>query len=259
MPDKAAQTQTTDGVTAPMQIGQRVLRPRQQVEERIRAAILSGELQSGQRLPSEAELARQFDVSRNTVREALRSLSTQNLITKAPGAGGGSFVRSVDYHSLGNVISESMHNLLALGTIDFEEVALVRQHLEVPAVRLAAVKHTAEDLEQLRSIVARQKSVSVDDPDVPLLDAQFHTAIAQASRNRVLASFVAALHKQTEPVRYLDLSPEVGHTTVRQHQKIVKAIAEKDPDAGERTIVEHLTYLRNHLLVYDEQSAAKRH
>src|SRR5689334_18541438 len=81
-------------------IGREVVRPRQQVEDRIRQAILEGELKTGERLPSESELARQFAVSRTTVREALRALSTQNLIEKVPGAGGGSFVRAVDHQSL---------------------------------------------------------------------------------------------------------------------------------------------------------------
>jgi DNA-binding FadR family transcriptional regulator len=234
-------------------IGTKVLRPRQQVEDQIKAAILSGALRSGERLPAEAELARQFEVSRTTVREALRSLSTQNLISKVPGAGGGSFVRSIDHQSLRTVLVDSVHNLLALGSIDFEEVANVRQHLEVPAARLAAVHRSPEDLEGLREIVGLQRSISVDDPRVPGLDEQFHGAIARASGNRVLASFVSALHIETEPVHYLDLSPEVGRTTVRQHQRIVRAIADQDPDAAEAAIIEHLTYLRKHLLAYRQR------
>ncbi|WP_255122825.1 winged helix-turn-helix domain-containing protein [Rhodococcus sp. 14-2470-1b] len=62
-------------------LGQAVLRPRQQVEETIRSAILSGDLESGEMLPPEAELARQFNVSRTTLREALRVLSSQHRVT----------------------------------------------------------------------------------------------------------------------------------------------------------------------------------
>lgn len=240
----------TEPVKTSVAIGKKVLRPRRQVEDQIKAAILSGAVRPGDRLPGELELARQFEVSRTTVREALRSLSTQNLITKTPGAGGGSFVRIIDHSALRHALMDSVHNLLALGTIDFEEVALVRQHLEVPAVRLATVNRTAEDLEELRDIVALQKSISVEDPRVPELDEKFHGAIARASGNRVLSSFVSALHLETEPVHYLDLSPEVGRTTVRQHQRIVRAIVEQDPEAGEKAIVEHLTYLRKHFLAY---------
>ncbi|TCI96396.1 FadR/GntR family transcriptional regulator [Aeromicrobium sp. IC_218] len=224
-------------------IGQKVLRPRQQVEETIRAAILSGELKSGEMLPPEAELARQFSVSRTTLREALRVLSSQHLIVKVPGAGGGSFVQAVDHHSLGAVMIDSVDNLLALGTIEFREVAEVRQLLEVPSVRLAAGNRTAEEVAGLTDIVERQKAASVDDPDIPDLDRQFHTLIAQASGNRVLASFVAALHHATEPVHYLDLSPDVGRETVKQHRAILRAIEQQDADAGEHAIVEHLTYL----------------
>lgn len=243
----------TESVAVQGSIGKKVLRPRQQVEDQIKAAILSGSLRPGDRLPGELELARQFAVSRTTVREALRSLSTQNLITKTPGAGGGSFVQKVDHSALRSALVDSVHHLLALGTIEFEEVALVRQHLEVPAVRLAAAHRSEDDLQELRDIVALQKSISVEDPRVPGLDEQFHGAIARASGNRVLASFVSALHFETEPVHYLDLSPEVGRTTVRQHQKIVRALAEQDPAAAEEAMIEHLTYLREHLLAYQQR------
>ncbi len=236
-----------------MPIGTKVLRPRQQVEDQIKAAILSGALLPGARLPGEIELGRQFAVSRTTVREALRSLSTQNLISTTPGAGGGSFVRSIDHSALRRALVDSVHNLLAVGSIEFEEVAIVRQHLEIPAVRLAAEHRTAEDLAELHQVVALQKSISVEDPRVPTLDEQFHGAIARASGNRVLAAFVSALHIQTEPVRYLDLSPEVGRTTVRQHQRIVRAIADRRADEAELAMVEHLTYLREHIIAYQQR------
>lgn len=237
-------------------IGQAVLRPRQQVEETIKAAILSGELKSGEMLPPEAELARQFNVSRTTLREALRVLSSQHLILKVPGARGGNFVQSVDYHSLGTVMTEAVDNLLTLGSIRFDEVADVRQYLEVPAVRLAAVNRSDEDLSGLTAIVEKQKTASVDDPEIPELDRQFHTLIARASGNRVLASCVAALHHGTEPVHYLNLSPEVGKQTVRQHAAILRAIDGRDSDAAQAAMIEHLTYLRKHIAAHQSDRSA---
>ncbi len=231
-------------------IGTRVVRPRQQVEDTLRAAILSGELKSGEMLPPETELARQFSVSRTTLREALRSLVSQRLILKVPGAHGGNIVQSVNSSALGGVVIEAMENLLAIGSIDFTEVALVRRYLEVPAVRQAALHRSAEDLAELRSIVEEQKTISVDDPEVGELDARFHTRIAEASNNRVLTSLVQALHRATEPVNYLDLSPEVGRDTVRQHQAILRAIEEGDDDRAEQAIVEHLDYLREHIVAH---------
>lgn len=228
-------------------IGHSVRRPREQVEETIREAILSGDLKSGEMLPPEAELARQFGVSRTTLREALRVLSSQHLIRKVPGARGGNFVQAVDYKFLGRTLMESMSNLMALGRVDFEEVAQVRQFLEVPAVRLAAETRSDEDVEALSTILHQQRTLSVDDPEVPDLDRKFHIAIAQSSGNRVLASLVSALHHATEPVSYLDLSPDVGRDTVKQHGAIVRAIEAQDPGAAEQAIIEHLTYLRGHI------------
>lgn len=231
-------------------IGHSVLRPREQVQEAIKGAILAGELKSGEMLPPEIELARQFGVSRATLREALRVLSTQHLIRKVPGARGGNFVQAVDYSALGFAVSDSVGNLMALGRVDFEEVAEVRQQLEVPAVRLAAKNRLQADLDELHAVIERQKSISVDDPTVPDLDRKFHSGIAQASGNRVLASLVTALHNATEPVSYLDLSPEVGRTTFKQHLAILKAIEDQDADAGEAAIIEHLSYLRGHIIAH---------
>lgn len=230
-----------------MQLGQRVLRPRQQVEESLRSAVLGGVLRTGDRLPAESELARQFSVSRPTIREALSALETQGLIRKVPGAGGGSFVQAIDHNSLGDVVRDSMHNLMRLGSVTFDEVSKVRQYLEGPSAALAAGHRTAEDIEELKEIVRQQKTRSVDDPDVASLDAQFHTTIARISGNRILASLVYALHLETEPVSYLELSPEVGRKTVSQHQAIVKAIEAGDAEAASAASDVHLAYLREHI------------
>lgn len=237
-----------DGVPV---LGQSVLRPRQQVEDTLREAVLAGQLRVGERLPPEAELARQFGVSRPTIREALSALESQGLIRKVPGAGGGSFVQTVDHHALAEVLQDSMHTLVRLGSVSPFEVAMVRQYLEVPSVSLAAKNRSEEDLAELQAIIDEQKSRTVDDPRVPELDAQFHTAIARMSGNRVLSSLIHALHRESEPVSHLALSPKVGRDTFAQHKRIVKAIAEMDSDAAEQAITVHLTYLREHLKADD--------
>ncbi|MCI9888568.1 FadR family transcriptional regulator [Micrococcales bacterium 31B] len=237
------------GAAANKTIGQKILRPRQQVEESLRAAILDGDVRAGEKLPPETELARQFGVSRPTIREALSALESQGLIHKVPGAGGGSFVQAVDHNALGQVMQESMHNLLELGSVSFAEVAMVRQHLEVPSVVLACENRTDADIAELKQILEGQRTRSVDDPMIRTLDAQFHTAIARMSGNRILASLVHALHSETEPATYVDINPEVGRTTFGQHVAIVRAIENRDPAAGTAAITEHLTYLREHLLV----------
>ncbi|RNL62817.1 FadR family transcriptional regulator [Nocardioides marmoriginsengisoli] len=252
---------TPDGETGtevPALVGHRVVRPRQQVEDALRAAVLNGRLRTGERLPAEAELARQFNVSRPTVREALTALQSQGLIRKLPGAGGGSFVQAVDHHALGEIVQTSVHNLLQLGSVSFDEVSMVRQHLEVPAAVLAAARRTDDDVAELRRILKEQRIRSVDDPDVPGLDAEFHIAIAQISGNRVLAALVYAVHRESEPVSYLELSAEVGRETYLQHEAIVDAIAAGDAAAAEAAITAHLSYLRAHIKAANVGPAAPR-
>ncbi|WP_412516412.1 FadR family transcriptional regulator [Actinomadura madurae] len=219
-----------------------VLRPREQVEEQIRQAILSGQLAIGTRLPSEAALASKFSVSRTTVREALRSLAANGLITKVPGSGGGSFVRSVDHWALGRVVLEGMQNLLKLGTIEPGEAGAVRRMLAVPTARLAAENRTGADVRALERILAQLARTSRDDPKALAMDTQFHTTVALASRNRVLACLIYALHMVTEPVRDAESAEEAG----RRHQRLLDAIKAGDPDAAELAMTAHAAYVEEH-------------
>jgi DNA-binding FadR family transcriptional regulator len=237
-----------DGNTSAAFTAKAVQRPRQQVEDQIRAAIRSGVVKTGQKLPTEVALSRDFGVSRTTVREALRSLVADGLIEKVPGAGGGSFVRMLDHHSFGAELGQDMENLLRVGSIVYREAADVRRMLEVPCVRLAAANRSADEAAELREIVDQQKKLSHDDPQVPELDVRFHSLIGQASGNRVAAAFVSALHQVTEPVHHLDLDAEVGRRTVSQHMAIVRAVEKRDQDAAERAMLDHLSYLEQHPL-----------
>jgi GntR family transcriptional regulator, transcriptional repressor for pyruvate dehydrogenase complex len=235
---------------------QPVARAREQVETQIREAILSGIFKRGEKLPSEAELAENFAVSRTTVREALRSLAAAGLIFKVPGASGGSFVQVIDYRSLGGVLGDSIVNTLRLGTVEYDEVAQVRYLLEVPSAKLAAANRTEEDVEALRSIVDRQKEITFDHPDVPGLDIDFHSAIGDASGNRVLASFVTALHRAIRPVLAKHLDDKAGRDTARQHAAIVKAISEGNAQAAAGAMEKHLNYLQRLRDVRDEPTTS---
>lgn len=222
-----------------------VHRLRQQVEEQIIEAIVTGRLAKGQKLPSETELSEQFSVSRATIREALRSLASAGLIDKVPGATGGSFVRELDATRFGQQLAESINLLLQVGSASRPEVASVREMLEVPSCRLAATNRTEEQLAGLYEIIDQQSARQVSDPDVPDLDVDFHGAIAAATGNRILFALVRALHAVNLPVRHLALDERSGRDTVKQHLEIVRAIERQDPDAAEAAIRGHLSYLTN--------------
>jgi GntR family transcriptional regulator, transcriptional repressor for pyruvate dehydrogenase complex len=220
-----------------------VMRPRMQVETQIKEAILLGQFAQGDKLPSETQLADQFGVSRPTVREALGSLVSAGLIRKIPGVAGGSFVNTVTPDSLSQMIGESMDTIMRLGALDIGELTQVRRVLEVPAARLAAENKSEQDVEKLWSIVERQKTTTIDDPEIPSYDLAFHITVGQASGNRLLAAFIGALHDATHPAQFLDVTSTVARRTVKQHIAIVKAIEAGSVDAAGTAMNEHLDYV----------------
>lgn len=220
-----------------------ILRPRAQVEHQIREGILRGEFRQGDKLPPETELAQQFGVSRPTVREALGSLVADGLIRKVPGVAGGSFVNTVTPNSLSSMLSESMDTIVRLGSLTIDELTSMRRVLEVPAARWAAHKREEPQVTALQDIVQLQRTTTIDDPQIALYDRDFHVTIAQASGNRLLAAFIAAIHETTLPARYLAVTPAVGRETVRQHMAILSAIRDGSPDAAAQAMDRHLKYV----------------
>jgi DNA-binding FadR family transcriptional regulator len=194
----------------------------------------------------------------------LRSLETQGLIEKLPGAGGGSFVQRVDQQSLGKALQESVSNLLKFGMIDVDELAAVREYLEVPSARLAAANCSEEDLRELQSVVERQQNITttvseeghrypeLGGAENRQLNLEFHNTIARASGNNLLNTFVHALHRVTEAADYVTLTADEGHAAweqhVHHHVKILHAIEQRDQDAAEEAVRAHLQHWHAHIM-----------
>ena len=225
---------------------QQILRPRAQVEHQIREAILRGDFRQGDKLPPETELAQQFGVSRPTVREALGALVAAGLIRKIPGVAGGSFVNSVTPDSLSAMLRESMDTIVRLGSLDIDELTSMRRVLEVPAASWAARNRQEHQVATLQEIVERQRTTTIDDPDIIVYDRDFHVTISQASGNRLLSAFVSAIHETTRPARFLGVTPEVGRQTVKQHMAILGAIRDGSPGAAADAMDEHLEYVQRY-------------
>src|SRR5207302_10359861 len=116
----------------------RVRKPHEQVADQLPDLIVSGELERGERLPNETVLAREFGVSRATVREALRLLTAQSLIRTAKGAGGGTYVTLPTVDHVSQFLNSALNLLTAADHVTLEELLEAREALEVPAARLAA-------------------------------------------------------------------------------------------------------------------------
>jgi GntR family transcriptional repressor for pyruvate dehydrogenase complex len=216
-----------------------VTRPRAQVEEQLKQAILRGTFGHGEKLPPETELAQQFGVSRPTLREALGALASAGLIRKVPGVSGGNFVNSVTPDSLSRMLGESMNAILRLGLLRIDEITEVRPLLEISAARWAASNRTASQITELKRIVERQRS-TIDHPDIVAYDLEFHAIIGHASGNRLLAAFVSAVHAAVDPERLFEVTDGIGTTTVQQHLSILAAIEAGDGDRAAAAMSQHL-------------------
>ncbi|GAA1515425.1 FadR/GntR family transcriptional regulator [Nocardioides humi] len=225
---------------------QRVQGPRHQVERQIREAILGGVFPAGSRLPSETSLAEDFGVSRATVREALRSLAASGLVMKTRGSGG-TFAQYVDHRLIQDALSERVERVLEMGTMAYDEVATFRDLLEVPSARLAAEHRTEADLVALHAVIDAEKATTVDDPAVLELNAEFHSRIAQASRNRMLEACITALHSVARPLSFIDTDHDLGAQAVKHHIALYAAIQEGEPEAAAREMGQHLAFLRQHV------------
>jgi GntR family transcriptional repressor for pyruvate dehydrogenase complex len=161
----------------------------EQVGLRIEEMITSGQLQVGDRLPSEIEMARQFDVHRSTIREALRVLAQRGLIEMRVGSG--SYVSRVSP----SVVAESMDTYFVSNESSYEDVTILRSLLEPGIAALAALHAEPEDLRRLEEALGKME-VTIQEGDLDsqiAADAEFHLALSAASGNKVLFAIFSGI------------------------------------------------------------------
>jgi len=207
----------------------------------LREAIDSGEIQVGERLPSESALATRYSVSRSVVREVLRTLEALGLTVTRGGKG--TFV-----------VATHPADLVFAG-YSAAQLMEARPSVEIPAAALAALRRTDAQLAHLHELM-EQMERETDNAIWTRLDAAFHLAIAQASNNPVfadvLASIAAALTGQSEM-----LNSQAGRraASVAEHRAIAAAIDHGSAVEAEDAMRYHLREVRDALGVSLTQPA----
>jgi len=158
-----------------------------QIAKAIRDAIISGALIVDERLPSEAELADQFAVSRPTVREALKRLAAQSLIRTQRGAFGGAFVNRLSYREAYNQQITTSTLLLSMNGVSFDVACEARFAMERACAPLAARRRSADHLATMRAEIHRQAQPGLTDQAFCASDVAFHRALVDAAGNPVLS------------------------------------------------------------------------
>lgn len=222
----------------------RVLKAYEQIADQLRELIASGQIVPGERLPNEANLARQFGVSRATVREALRVLSAQNLVRTAKGSGGGSYVTLPSVDHISEFLGSSFNLMTASQDVSLDDLLEARMLLEVPAARLAAERRTEEALAHLHEALPPEL-LSLGTQDQFVFNRSFHSAVLDACGNKLLyVSAQPVFSVLQRALQRSDLSAGFYQSIEDSHQRITAAIEAGDPDAAEREMREHLEQLQ---------------
>ncbi len=209
-----------------------------QVAERLRQLINSGEYKPGDRIPSERDLATRLGVGRPAVREALRELKAQGLLVVGRGAQGTNVAKLPSPS-----FTDTMTPLLGSGAERMAELMEIRSAVEIEAAGLAARRATMEDLHRLSILGAGPaRALSPDD------DVAFHAAIAEATHNRlferVIREPVALLHDHMAAILSAYYSePGGGIALQQQHEAIRRAIRAGDEQKARAAMRRHLDYV----------------
>lgn len=220
-----------------------------EVVQQIEALVLEGVLRVGDRLPGERELARQFDVSRPILRDALKDLEARGLIATRPGAG--AYVADV----IGQVFAKPVTELFATHRKAAGDYLEYRREIEGIAAEYAARRATADDLALLERIVERMKAAQPagDLEAEAAVDVEFHQAIGECAHNimllHTLRSCYRLLSEGVLQSRMLVFNmPDASQTLLDQHLAIYEAVRARNPAAARRAAMDHITYVEQAML-----------
>jgi len=196
--------------------------------------ISEGALVAGSRLPSERELAENFQVSRSSLRQALKVLEIMGVISQR--VGDGTYLNPV----APSVLGEPMEFLILLNGISFHELMEARAIVEPELAVRAASRATPEDLAALRREMAAMEESGKNKTRVSQHDLQFHQAIFNAAGNRVCSMMFTVIHQSLHRLMELTAQLVPVEHTLNFHQRIYMAVRRGDPEEARKRMTEHL-------------------
>ncbi len=219
----------------------RTRRTFEEAVEQIAERIALGELGPGDHLPSERSLAQQMEISRPTVREALKVLADSGVLEVRPGSGGGAFVTS-------EWVPREVRRRAAVRIGEVAGVLEARRLLEPRVAQLAALHGREADFAALQRTIDRQTAIAhaperfhADEDRFLALDVQFHLGIARATGNQTVVGLVRSLLRQLEIARDTALSaPASVERTLELHAQTLDAIRAGDMQRVEEVMDVHL-------------------
>lgn len=229
----------------------------QKIISQIRTAILQGKLQPGDKLPSEKELVEQFQVSKQSLREAMRALEHIGLITVKKGIGGGSFIVEVDLE----IVKGSLTNYLYFKNLSIENLSEFRKLIEPYAAAKAADTITAKQLQELkdlnRSAIDNLENDRIYEASQD--EFNFHRFIAKQTGNPLLFLILDFVESMLEDFKKLFLPDKAFYKEVFDfHDSIYQAIRDRDAGRASAEMLAHVEQVERELLKLKEDMNIKQ-
>lgn len=220
------------------------------VVRRILDLVKSGNLKAGDRLPAERELIDIFGVSRPTLREALRSLSTLGVVEMRHG--GGAFVTDLHARSL----LAPLDFYVALSPDNVRQAFECRRLIEIEIARKCAETASEKEIEEFEAMLTAQEKV-VDDPiGFRILDADFHEKLSQIAGNPIMERLALGFYNMgLDERRKATASPIVTRQSVQDHTDIVAGIRKRSVEQTAAAMERHLSHIETTTVEAMEQTA----
>jgi DNA-binding FadR family transcriptional regulator len=203
----------------------------------VKRDILSGKYPEGSMLPTEKEMADQLQVSRPTVREALRILEAEGLVTIRPGPRGGPRVERPNTPT----VTRSLTTLFQYERVSLADLLEARRAIEPACARVAASRAAPDDVAAMRRSVENMRAGLEDNAVFWSENANFHLALVSAGHNIVLHTLMTALRELIYQFTVgIHIPAEERLNTLAEHTAIMEAIAAHNPDAAAQATYRHL-------------------
>lgn len=217
----------------------------EQIAGMLEERILSHNFKDQEKLPSEQELAEEFSVSRNVIREALKLLKERGLVESRNGTG--SYITKPDGENLSDIINR----MIVIDNIDYKDIYDVRIILEVAACKKAARVITPEEIEELEQLLEKLKDRRLTIEQRREMDFEFHVAIARIAGNPLLEIMVQAMKNIFIKMIGIGIFLRGGiEDAITRHASILDALKERNPMKAEEAMYNHLMYSRGNVKNY---------
>jgi GntR family transcriptional repressor for pyruvate dehydrogenase complex len=207
----------------------------QEIVRQILDLINKGRLKEGEQLPAERELAELFKVSRNSLREAIRTLEEKGMLVSRPGDGTYVIIKNT------TSIVEPLARAIQREKADLADIFEFRRVIEPTIAALAAENASPHEIDELATILECHRQSIDDVKAVKELDCRFHLALARASGNNILFRIVESVNTILEETRQEFLQTQNYRTvSLRGHFVILKAVRKRQSQTARKAMLEHL-------------------